>query len=344
MEKEKKYFMLILISMIIWTLTGCSMEEPKESHIEITPADSELYVSNEFDHAKAGRIAEILSSIYDEAGDTPYGYPSMPSGNKEETNTTGRLDTIRFIVARLGENGYAAVDSENQVDMTRAEQVLDFCKAVDEKENAETTILVITELGFRKFDLKSEDGNVTITRGEYQFDSDGQLQNISTVRYPADFWQYTEEGYLIFEGRYFSEAEFALTLSDALETTALRVLPLDETYRELNRTYLLPVGYEQNNLFLCNWSEDDFGDLDFYDLFDRLYPGMYSRPVPYRTDGDSGAGGVYQIPEDIFESVIRAYFNVSNETLRSKTPAACIHRPQVLKHRWFWNGAFRCSH
>lgn len=33
----------------------------------------------------------------------------------------------------------------------------------------------------------------------------------------------------------------------------------------------------ENNLFLCNWSEDDFGDLDFYDLFDRFYTMMPSQ-------------------------------------------------------------------
>lgn len=62
-----------------------------------------------------------------------------------------------------------------------------------------------------------------------------------------------------------------LTLSDTPEHTALRILPLDETCRELNRKYILPVGYEQNNIFLTDWSEEDFGDLDFYDVFDIFY-------------------------------------------------------------------------
>ena len=38
---------------------------------------------------------------------------------------------MRSMVAILGENGYAAVDSENPIDMTQAEQALLFCKAVD---------------------------------------------------------------------------------------------------------------------------------------------------------------------------------------------------------------------
>jgi len=73
-------------------------------------------------------IAEILSDIYEEAVDT---------------NTLGSLDMMRRMVARLGENGYVAVDSGNQIDMTQAEQAFDFCKAVDEKEMDELTIIVV---------------------------------------------------------------------------------------------------------------------------------------------------------------------------------------------------------
>ena len=57
----------------------------------------------------------------------------------------------------------------------------------------ELTIIVVMEMGIRKFDLKTEGGSVNIVRGYYQYDQNGSLQNRSTVSYPADFWQYTEE-------------------------------------------------------------------------------------------------------------------------------------------------------
>ena len=56
--------------------------------------------------------------------------------------------------------------------------------------------------------------------------------------YQAEYWNYTEEGYLMFSGVWFSEELYVLTLSGAEEHTALRVQPLDETYRELSRKYL----------------------------------------------------------------------------------------------------------
>ena len=149
-EKNRTHLLFAMISMIMMILTGCGDETPEVSDIEITQTDSEAYSSDENDSVDAERIEEILSDIYEEAADA---------------NTLGSLDIMRRMVIRLGENGYVAVDSGNQVDMTQAEQALGFCRAVDEKETAELTIIVVMGMGIRKFDLKTEDGNVNIARG-----------------------------------------------------------------------------------------------------------------------------------------------------------------------------------
>ena len=317
-QKNKKAPLFVMIMRMLLILAGCSDRTTEVSDIEIIQQDREVYFFDKNDSASTEPIAEILNDIYEEA---------------VSANTLGSLNTMRCMVARLGENGYVAVDGGNQIDMTQAEQALAFCKAVDEKEMDELTIIVVMEMGIRKYDLKTEDGNVNIVRGYYQYDQNGSLQNRSTVSYPADFWQYTAEGYLIFEGSYFSDESYILTLSGTPEHTMLRILPLDEKCREYNRKYILPVGYGQNNLFLCNWNEEDFGDLDFYDLFDRFYPMIHRKPVPYMADENLGVGAVYQVRGELFENVIGAYFNMDQETLRSKTTyiselAAYEYRPR----------------
>ena len=317
-EKNRILPLFIVTCMVTLVMAGCNSELSELSENRETVVDYEVYPSSEDGFDNAENIAAVYRDIYDEA---------------VETNTLGSLETLQRIVARLGENGYVAVDSGNQVDMTQAEQAFNFCKAVDEKKMNELTIIVVMELGIRKLDLKTEDGSVNIVRGYYQYDQNGSLQNRGTVSYPADFWQYTEEGYLIFEGSYFSDESYILTLSDTSEHTMLRILPLDEKCREYNRKYILPVGYGQNNLFLCNWSEDDFGELNFYDLFDRFYPMIHSQQMPYMADENLGVGAVYQVPEEVFEDVIGAYFNMDHETLRSKTSylselAAYEYRPR----------------
>ena len=317
-EKKKILTLFVMAGTAILVMTGCSNELQEVPENRETVVDNEVRLPNEDDFDDAVSIAAIYRDIYDEA---------------VETNTLSSLETLRRIVARLGENGYVAVDSENQVDMAGAEQAIEFCKAVDEKKSAMLTIIVIKDFGFRKFDLKTEDGNVNIVRGYYQYDQDGCFQNRSTVSYPADIWQYTEEGYILFEGSYFSDENYVLTLSDTPEHTALRVLPLDEKCRELNRKYILPVGYEQNNIFLTDWNEEDIGELDFYDIFDNFYPILHGQSVPYVADESLAVGAVYQIPEEIFENVIMTHFNVNKEALRRETTynpekAAYEYRPR----------------
>ena len=85
------------------------------------------------------------------------------------------------------------------------------------------------------------------------------------------FDEVTDYFYLIFSGSWPSDESYVLTLSDVPECTALRVEPLDEKCRELNRCYILPVSYGKNNMFLINWNENDFGELNFYDLYDIFY-------------------------------------------------------------------------
>ena len=137
--------------------------------------------------------------------------------------------------------------------------------------------------------------------------------------YQTDYWRYTDDGYMMFSGTYFSEELYVLTLSSAEEHVAFRILPLDAKCQELNEKYLLLIGYELNNMFLVDWNEDDFGELNFYDMFDLLYPKLHNEKFPYVADDNLGIGAVYHIPKTEFENVIMEYFNIDSETLQSKT-------------------------
>ncbi len=256
-------------------------------------------------YAEAEHIAALYRDLYDRA---------------MEADTLGSLESLQAIVGRLGENGYAAVDSENQVDMTGAERAEVFCKAVEAGESGELTVVVVASGGgFRKYDFRTEDGKVDIVRGYYQYGLEGRLEERSIVGYTASFWEYTEDGYLLFSGSYYTEEGYILTLNDTPESAALRVRPLDAKCRALNRQYIMPVGYGRNNLFLTDWSGEDLGSLDFYDLFDRLYPVCYGRAVPYGGPGGSDREASRRVPEQEFEEVIMGFIPVRTETLRART-------------------------
>ena len=294
-------FIAISIMMLL-SVSGCSdthLEDEQVVESEIAVQDQQQNVKDNEDE-----IIEICLQLYKKAS---------------EENKIADLETVRIIVSQFGENGYPAVDSRNQINMTEPEKVVEFCEKVDAQEEAEITILEVSYLGgFVKYDLHTKDGKVDVVRSYYKYEN-GDMYREVTGSYQAEYWNYTEDGYLMFSGVWFSEELYVLTLSGAEEHTALRVQPLDETYRELSRKYLLPIGFEQNNMFIVDWSEDDFGDLNFYDMYDLLYPKVNGTYTPYVADDNLGVGAVYRIPKDDFESVIMAYFNIDSETLQSKT-------------------------
>ena len=288
--------------MLIVSVSGCS-DTPQEE-TAVVETISEVQLSGQKDEEETEKMIECCLELYEKAA---------------EENKIDDLETIRSIVNCLGENGYPAVDSRNQINMTEPEKVVEFCEKVDAQEEAEITIIEVSYLGgFVKYDLKTKDGNVDVVRSYYKYEN-GNMKREVTGSYQTEYWNYTEDGYLMFSGVWFSEELYVLTLSGAEEHTALRVQPLDETYRELSRKYLLPIGFEQNNMFIVDWSEDDFGDLNFYDMYDLLYPKVNGTYTPYVADDNLGVGAVYRILKDDFESVIMAYFNIDSETLQSKT-------------------------
>ena len=328
----KRYGLLWGISIMAFLLTGCGDGAQNEVHDELAGGKDTIAVTLESADSGAGipgedgqneskdaeRRAEICRDIYAQAA---------------QDGTLGSIETIGRMVASFGENGYVAASGDNQVDMAGAEQVLEFVRAVEEKESRRLTIEAVMGMGLRIFDLETQDGGVTVVRSCYQYDQEGILQERSTVSYPADFWEYTPEGYLLFAGKSLLPETFVMTFSATAEHTALRVLPLEESCRELNRKYLLPVGYERNNMFLCSWSGEEYGNLDFYDVFDRFYPILRGQPHPYGAEGSSGEESVHWIPEEEFEPVITAFFDINPETLRRKTEyspeqAAYKYRPR----------------
>lgn len=272
-----------------------------------------------------GNIEEPVSSepieIVSEKG-MDDNFINIPIDIYEEATTKNKLkdmETVRKVVERFGECGYAAVDCENRVDMTQMQSVMDFCDSVENQKEAEVTIIQVSSLGgFSVYHLQTENGVVHVKRCYYGY-KDGIMKSEDEGEYQTDYWRYTDDGYMMFSGTYFSEELYVLTLSSAEEHVAFRVLPLDAKCRELNEKYLLPIGYELNNMFLVDWNEDDFGELNFYDMFDLLYPKLRNEKFPYVADDNLGIGAVYHIPKTEFENVIMEYFNIDSETLQSKT-------------------------
>lgn len=311
----------LLVLCVLAATLGCSCAKVETE----LPIKSNVDTQTSFDEEKSSQIIAIsLEAMKEQA--------SNPSETK--------LEKVKQVMQRLEEQGYAAVDSKNQINMVCADQAIDFCQAVEEKHQDDFMLTVISDtLKWTIYDFHCEDGTVTVARNIYQFE-DGNMQLEDSAIYTASDWKYTAEGYIMFSGSWYSEAYYLFTLSDMQERVALRVLPLDEKYRALNETYMMPISYVKNNMFLMDWSEDDFSALDFYDLFDIFYRQIYGKEVPYGPSDNLGMGTVYQIPKEEFEHTIMTYLNIDSQTLQQKTLYRVDTKTYEYRPRGFYEAEY----
>ncbi len=314
MKNIRKHPLFILLHLSIFLLlSGCGAD----SSVSEPPAAS----------AEAPRREDTLLSLCQEI------YEETAQNRASAIHETETLSVVQEITGKLGVRGITAIDGENQVDMTNPQQMHAFIDALDRKETADLSVAVVSAYDrFTEYDLHAEKGALSVVKTYYQY-LEGAFENRFSVSFPADSWQYTDEGYFIFAGKSSSAQSLVLTMSDDAEFAAWRVDPLPAQYREWNRRYVLPVGYGQNNLFLVDWTENAYQDLDFYDLFDKFYPQVFKQAAPYTASKDAAVGAVYQIPEREFEQVLSLHLRMDAETLRAKTryledAGAYVYRPR----------------
>jgi hypothetical protein len=215
-----------------------------------------------------------------------------------------KLNQTRTVIESMGSKGYIAVDVENQINMANAKNAEMFLSEVAEDRDAGCTILqVMYDKSFVRFDFKSGGNNVMITRRFYVWDNNSFVEK-NEEKYKAYTWKYTD-GYLFFEryrmGGYDGDSAY----------TALRVEPLDEKLRALNRKYIKTIGYDSNNLFTTNWDESDMNKINYYDIYEALYKMKYGMSSPY-----SDEGVTYMIEGKLYEKVFQEYLPVSTDVLQ----------------------------
>lgn len=279
---KKLYCMLLLVGVAI-LLCSCSNKNAV-ADAERTVIDFSISDENQF-------IAD-LDDIYSSCQD-------MKCKTEEE-----KLNQTRTVIESMGSKGYIAVDVENQINMANAENAEMFLSEVAENRDAGCTILqVMYDKSFVRFDFKSGGNNVMITRRFYVWENNCFVEK-NEENYKAYTWKYTD-GYLFFEryrmGGYDGDSAY----------TALRVEPLDEKLRVLNRKYIKTIGYDSNNLFTTNWDESDMNKINYYDIYEALYKMKYGVSSPYSEEGVT-----YMIEGKLYEKVFQEYLPVSTDVLQ----------------------------
>lgn len=299
----------VIICAMVLLLAACGGEAPGGAEIRITPVGQEESISCGNGFAVSERMEADYRDIYMEM----------------ELRGPEHLEVIRSMVKWLGENGYAAVDIGNQTDMVCPEQMREFCGQVEAGEEADAALIVVMS-GIRlvQYGFRAKDGKVEVLRSHYRY-REGCWENTDTQTYTADTWVYSEEGYLFFGERHMPGFD------GPSEHVAVRVEPLDEKCRGFNRKYLGWVGYGLNNLFTSDWSEEDFRELDFYDLYAVLRQNLCQMENAFYKEGIT-----YEIPKSEFESVFQSFFRVDSKVLRQYT----VYDEDTQTYRYRERGMF----
>ena len=125
------------------------------------------------------------------------------------------------------------------------------------------------------------------------------------------FWDYTEKGNFLFE-RVYAPPWMGNGRG------VIHIGSYDEQLASLAKDYITAVGYYGNNLFTTDWSEEDWGDLNFNDLFEFLYRAAYNTIFEERLCKFELEQLCYYIDSSQFEAVIDTYFDISEDVLHAQ--------------------------
>ena len=305
-------FVILPLIFACCFLAGCSVSGNEKT---VTASETETVTDQDDSKTDISKIEQIYIDEYKTQNDN--------------------LKCVSKIIEKLGDNGFVAIDSDNKVDMTNADHMMQFISARESGDHAGISVLQVLYFGGLNYiEITTDEGNVSVEQTYYAFQDD-RLTKTTHSEFVADYCEYSDEGYLLINGSWNSPEMYVLTMSEEEEHIALRVEPLDEQCRMLCEKYIASVSYNLNNMFITDWSQDNFGNLDFYDIFERFYRETYGKDCPYTMNDDLSVGDEYEIPAEEFENVITRHFKISPNELHTllrydSDKNVYIYRPRGL--------------
>lgn len=306
MVKHNKYILLVLIAAAMLIIGACDKrgdidEDRHASKIKKVDTYEKGYdlpiVPEEEKSADADSIAamEVIQSIY------------VSADKGEAANAVISQETADEMMEALQKMGHPVSASGFQMNMSnygKMEKFIKDCLSGKKKEIVTYELHDDGTVGRRKFNFDGKNMYVLDTKTKW---SKNNTPVIAAATYSrVKEWRYTKKGWFIFEYCVPEPPEVTEIIS---AYTMLRVKPLKEEYLDIMRKYLIPLGYQGNNLLSSEWDLEHMDVLDYNMLFEYLYIMKYQdRP----TENQYADG----IPAEEFESLIRSYLPVTTEQLR----------------------------
>lgn len=331
MKTKIKVFLLIMLALLC--LTGCKKKKTEETPIAEqfvdvtmvnpsptvppTPKISEKY--NSIQDADKNEIAQVQQELMKVAEGCKDIYQQADKGTAK--NVVLSADTVRAMVDRIGQMGYPAVDVFAKLDMRCPDPIVRFGNAMLGTQDISVSYFTVYNDGqISVYHIGRTGGLWYLIAMSSEWTSEGLPRIISQGRYVIGDVKFTDKGWLIYNRDTESFDDNQRTNINSY--VFVRVLPYDDTKRELCEKYISPVGYFENNLFTTTWNESDFSVIDFNSLYSMIFS-MYMgtddlaayNAAQYFSNVDDTS--LFLVPTETFERMVCHYFNIDRSVLKN---------------------------
>lgn len=247
------------------------------------------------------QIVSLYRDLYDSA-------QKEPAADRWEEQTLSQ-QSIDAIEARLLERGLNVIDSSADCPgyFVNAEHFRQFWDSVQRDEEASQEVIAIRDSGALSYRLLThQDGTTYVYSLVYSLAGDEDPDYEMHQVYGAEL---TEQGNFYYRINPEDDCHYA-------NYTLIRLQKPDQELWELYSKYILAGGYTATNIFLTDWTEDDFSPLCFNDLWEYVY--RYRTGTQFWPDGCAydKSRNCYLIPAAEFESAVLPFFKLDAQTLR----------------------------
>lgn len=247
------------------------------------------------------QIVSLYRDLYDSA-------QKEPAADRWEEQTLSQ-QSIDAIEARLLERGLDVIDSSADCPgyFVNGEHFRQFWDSVQRDEEASQEVIAIRDSGALSYRLLThQDGTTYVYSLVYSLAGDEDPDYEMHQVYGAEL---TEQGNFYYRINPEDDCHYA-------NYTLIRLQKPDQELWELYSKYILAGGYTATNIFLTDWTEDDFSPLCFNDLWEYVY--RYRTGTQFWPDGCAydKSRNCYLIPAAEFESAVLPFFKLDAQTLR----------------------------
>lgn len=247
------------------------------------------------------QIVSLYRDLYDRA-------QKEPAADRWEEQTLSQ-QSIDAIEARLLERGLDVIDSSADCPgyFVNAEHFRQFWDSVQRDGEASQEVIAIRDSGALSYRLLThQDGTTYVYSLVYSLAGDEDPDYEMHQVYGAEL---TEQGNFYYRINPEDDCHYA-------NYTLIRLQKPDQELWELYSKYILAGGYTATNIFLTDWTEDDFSPLCFNDLWEYVY--RYRTGTQFWPDGCAydKSRNCYLIPAAEFESAVLPFFKLDAQTLR----------------------------